>query len=94
MITKEKARQITIKYLSNRGRNYVLVLPVEKIQFIKNKKVLYGKRAGENVDTYIVCYTIDWGLDYQSMFVSIDAKTGEPLYTMGPASWIEELEDN
>jgi hypothetical protein len=94
MITKEEARKIALNYLAERKREYEEVSPVDKIRFIEKEEVLYGPRSGEIISTYSINYLVDWGLDYESLFIRIDAETGEPLYTMGPTSVIEQFEDN
>ena len=93
MITKQEARTIAIEYLAFKQREYEEVLGEETITLTPNHKVLYGDRAGEIKDTYSVCYLIEWGLDFSSCFIKIEADTGDVLYTMSSTGWLEEQED-
>lgn len=93
MITKEEARTIAIDYLKYKERDYEEVLGVERIALMSDTKILYGERAGEMAELYSVCYLIEWGHDYKSQFIKIDAHTGEVLYTSSSTGWLEEQED-
>lgn len=92
MITKEEARNIAIEYLERKRREYVEIAPLEKVTFTRKEKILYGEAAGKELDTYTVHYTVEWGLEYKSLFIIINAENGIPLCTIGPTSWIEEFE--
>ena len=79
--------------MHGRNRSYYKLDNIERIGLIEQDKVLYGDKRGEFIDVYSVPYLVEWGLDYQQEFISIDAHTGEVLYTISPTAWVEEWED-
>lgn len=93
MITKKEARTKAIEYLKLKKREYIEVFKEKQIPLRENEKILYGDRSEDSIDQYSVGYLVEWGLDFASMFIRIDAHSGEILYTVSPTSWIEELED-
>lgn len=93
MITKKEAREIAIKYLQSRNREYLEVEKEDTIGFNENNKVLYGEYKDEFKNVYVVEYVVQWGLEEKGMLIYIDSDNGEVLYSISPTSWIEELED-
>jgi hypothetical protein len=93
MITKKEAITKVIEYLKLRKREYIEVFEEDKIRLVENESVLFGDREDEILDQYSVGYLVQWGADYASYFIRIDAQSGDILYTMSPTSWVEELED-
>ena len=93
MITKEKAFEIAKEYLKIRKRQYVDIDTIDEIIFSKNEEVLYGKYEGEKMPVFNIGYGQYWGIEIQSMYITISAETGEVLYSISPTSWIEEIED-
>ncbi len=93
MITKEQARTIAEHYLTERKRKYLSICSTEKITVGVNKKALYGKHKGKLMDMLSVEYGQIFGVEERSIYVKIDADTGEVLYSVSPHGFIEEWED-
>lgn len=93
MITKKEALTKAVEYLQLKKREYIEVVEEDKISLRDNSEILYGNREGEFTALYTVGYSVEWGTDFSSMFIKIDAHSGEILYTTSATSWIEELED-
>jgi hypothetical protein len=92
MITKKEASVIAVEYLKNRNREYFSMRGEDAVSFNSAEELLYGNRKGELVDTYSISYTVEWGLDLASEFITMDAHTGEILYSMSSTRWIEAYE--
>ena len=93
MITKEKAHKIAKEYLEYKNRKYIRLTPIEEVNYITDKKLLYGKYQDEIKTVCTVEYIVQWGLEEKGMLIYIDADSGEVLYSISPTSWIEELEE-
>ena len=92
MITKEEVITITTDYLNQRNRKYTDIDSAEEVIFRPEQKVMYGKKKGQLMATFTIGYGEQWGTEIRSMFVEIDAESGEVLYSISPHGWIEEME--
>ena len=92
MITKEEARTRAIAYLHLRNRNYHEVDNENQIAFNAKKQIIYGEKKDELVDTYSVGYAVPALVDFDLHFITIDAHTGEVLYSISSTRWVEAYE--
>ncbi|KMQ69925.1 hypothetical protein ACM39_02475 [Chryseobacterium sp. FH2] len=95
MITKEKAFEIAEQYINERKRNYLRISPIEKVYLEKEKRVPYpfSKYYEQIKNMYVVAYDVEKGYDEIPHFVSVDAETGEVLFTMTEHGYAEDWED-
>ncbi len=93
MITKEKAIEKVIKYVSERKRNYKEV-EKEKVFFEENIKIPYGKFYEQNRNVYTVTCRYEGYSHPISHYISVDAETGEILFTATPHGYAEDWEDD
>jgi hypothetical protein len=92
MITKEKAVENIKIYLIDKKRQY-LKLNEEKIRLEENEEIGYGKYEDKKRSIYIMSYEVE---SYQNTilhFITVDAETGEVLFTMSPHGYVEDWED-
>lgn len=92
MITIEEAIEIVKKYLKERNRDYISI-NTENVQFEENERVIYGRYQDEVKNLYTVAYYIE---GYQlpiAHYVTLDADSGEVLFTVSPHGYVEEWED-
>lgn len=82
MIKKEDVKDIAIKFLDSNNIKYENIS--EKIFFEINEIIVYGKVKGEKRDIFLLSFGQLWGMQERSMFLCIDAETGEVLYVLGP----------
>ena len=92
MITKEEAYKIAVAYLKEKNRNYTSLDEISKIVYDENEKIIYGSRRGEIIKMYTIGYGELWGFEERSFFISIDAETGEVLYTLTPHGFAEDFD--
>jgi hypothetical protein len=90
MITKELAHEIAKQYLYDKKRTFTSIDPVDKVRFVKNKKLSYGTYYGQEKNVYSVPYGFPWGLDEATFYITIDAETGEVLYTITNHGYAED----
>ncbi|WP_428743402.1 hypothetical protein [Tenacibaculum sp.] len=93
MITKEEAYKIALEVLKKKSIEYSSIDDVKDIRFESKEELEYpipvGKFKGEKIDLFIVTYGEYWGLEERSMFIDINAETGEALYITTPHDFIE-----
>lgn len=90
MITSEEATEIAKKYLIEKKREY---LSMRDTFFEEGKNINYGKYENTIKNIFVVPYEIE---GYQTSilhFISIDAESGEVLFTTSPHGYVEEWED-
>ncbi|MFZ6051340.1 hypothetical protein [Halocola ammonii] len=92
MISKEKIHSIALEYLRKKQRSFLELSKPEEVRLREDHEILYGDRAGERTDLFIVEYTVQVGLSEEGVLIYIDAYTGEVLYSMSATSWIEDIE--
>jgi len=91
MITKEEAKEITKNYIEERGRDYI---NINEPYLEKNKEIAFGKYETQKRDIYKVCYE-DEGYDRPDLyFITIEAYTGEVLYTSSEHGYVELMEED
>ncbi|MCY1659357.1 PepSY domain-containing protein [Chryseobacterium sp. SL1] len=92
MITKEKALEIVKKYVIDRKRNYIEIIN-DKINFEENIKIPYGKYDEQKRTIYTITCRLEGYLDPISHYITVDAETGEVLFTATPHGYAEEWEE-
>ena len=90
MITEENAIEIAKQYLASRNRNYI---SIGSVFFDKGREVIHGKYEDEIKDLFTVSYDIEGYQSPTSHFITIEAETGEVLFTATPHGFAEEWED-
>jgi len=93
MITKEKAIEIVKQYLKDRNREY-LSINESQVNFEENKYVNYGKYYEQKKDMYVVTYYNEGYINPLTYFVSVEAETGEVLFTMSKHGYVEDWEED
>ncbi len=88
MITKEEVYKKAKEYLDKSKTQYTTI-DVDSIKFEENETVSYGKYEGNKLNIYSVCFGQLWGMEERSIFVDIDAETGEILYIMTPHGYMD-----
>lgn len=92
MITKEKAVEIATEYALKRKRNYIYI-EKERVNYEENKYINYGKYYEKERNVYTITCHNEGYLDQISNYITVDAETGEVLYTMTPHGYAEDWED-
>ncbi|MBL1221445.1 hypothetical protein JET18_11375 [Chryseobacterium sp. L7] len=88
MITKEEAYKKAKEYLDKSNTQYITI-DSDSIKLEENEVVSYGKNEGNKLNIFSVCFGQLWGMEERSMFVDINADTGEILYIMTPHGYID-----
>lgn len=91
MITKEKALENVKNYIKKRNRNYVEI--ENEIFYEEKMNIPYGKYENEERSIYTVTCNLEGYLDSIHHFISVDAETGEVLFTATPYGYAEDWED-
>lgn len=98
MITKEEAYNIALEVLKKEKIEYSSIDDIQNIKLKLKEDLLYpipiGKFKGQKIDVFKVSYGEYWGMDERSMFIDINAKTGEALYITTPHGFIELDEES
>lgn len=93
MITKKEVLAIAIKLLKDSNIEYSSIDTIDKINFISKDEMRYpfphGKHKGIKKDHFTISYGEVWGIEERSMFIDIDADTGEPLFITTPHGYID-----
>jgi hypothetical protein len=92
-ISREQARNIALKYLAEKKRDFEDVDQVSDQNFFAADLVTFGEKKGQSRDVWSVGYGVLWGFEIRTHFINIDAETGEVLYTISPHGYLEEMED-
>lgn len=93
MITKEQALENAKEYINERKRNYVYIDTKDKVKYEENKYINYGKYDEQKRNIYIVNYDIEGYTEPIPHFITVDAETGEVLFTATPHGYAEDWED-
>jgi hypothetical protein len=92
MITKEQAVESVKKYIKERNRDYIEIVS-DRVNFEENIKIPYGKYDQQNKTIYTVTCRQEGYFDPISHYISVDAETGEVLFTTTPHGYAEDWED-
>jgi hypothetical protein len=92
MITKEQAIEKVRKYARERNRSYSEIVQ-GRVNFQENIKIPYGKYDDQIRTIYTVTCEIDGYLDPITHFISVDAETGEVLFTATPHGYAEDWDE-
>lgn len=92
MITNEQAVENVKKYIKERNRDYIEVIS-DRINFEENKYINYGKYEEKNRTIYTVTCKQEGYLDPIYHFITVDAETGEVLFTATPHGYAEDWEE-
>ena len=90
MIKKEDIKEIAIKILE--ANNVKYNTEEERIFYRSESEISYGKYEGKIRSIYVYSFGQMWGTTERSMFLYLDAETGEPLYIMTPHGYMD-IED-
>lgn len=91
MITEQQAAAIAKKYLESKEVQYVR-LNTDNIKFTESQVIIYGKYENQERSIFSISYEIE-GYQYNIVhFITIDAETGEVLFTITPHGYAEEWE--
>ena len=95
MITKEQALENVKKYLKNKNRNFKKINEdISKISLEKEEIIYpYCKYYEKERDVYTISYYCEGYYGDESLFVTVDAETGEVLFTMTQHGYAEDWED-
>jgi hypothetical protein len=85
MITQEEAKDIAANYLQNAGNTG----EIEEAIFEESSLIPFGKYKDQELDVYVVSYSVVVYEDPIVYFIYIHSETGEVLYTMGPHGYWE-----
>jgi|GEM_PF-1358404 len=93
MITKEKALEKALKVLKDKKIEYSSIDNINKITFTSKDEMKrpfpHGKHKGIKKDHFTISYGEIWGIEERSMFLDIDADTGEALLITTPHGYID-----
>lgn len=92
IIPRKEAFQLAVDYLKDINRKYLSINEENNTIFDPAEKLLYGTRKGEVAATYAIGYEVVWGNTSTYEFITMDANTGEVLYSMSSTRWIEAYE--
>lgn len=92
MITKEQAVENVKVYIKERNRDYIEVVN-DRVNFEENIKIPYGKYDGQNRTVYTVTCKQEGYLNPISHYITVDAETGEVLFTTTPHGYAEDWEE-
>lgn len=95
MITKEQALNNVKKYLKDKNRNFKRINEdINKISLEKEEIIYpYSKYYEQERDVYTIAYYCEGYYGDQTLFVIVDAETGEVLFTMTEHGYVEDWED-
>ena len=95
MITKEKILKIAKQYLEDRKREYIYIEEnLEKIFYEDNHEFINNKGEDNVKNVCVVTYHTEGYQSPESNFISIDADTGEVLYTLYKHGRVENWEED
>ncbi|MGV7105999.1 hypothetical protein [Flavobacterium sp. U410] len=93
MITKYKVLEIALEVLKNKKIEYSSIDNINKITFTSKDEMKHpfphGKYKGIKKDHFTISYGEIWGIEERSMFLDIDADTGEALFITTPHGYID-----
>ncbi|TGD58597.1 hypothetical protein [Flavobacterium humi] len=92
MITKEQAIENVKKYISKKNREYIEVVS-DRVNFEEQKYINYGKFEEQKKDIFTVTCKLEGYTDPILHFITVDAETGEILFTTTPHGYAEEWEE-
>ena len=92
MITKEKALEIAIEYAKTRNRNYIYI-ETERVNYQENIRIPHGKYYEQKRSVYTITCHNEGYLDPISNYITVDAETGEILFTITQHGYAEDWED-
>ncbi|WP_449386733.1 hypothetical protein [Chryseobacterium lineare] len=96
MITKEKALENVKEYLKERKRNFKNINEnLDEIFFDIAREIPYpySKYYEQKRDIYTIAYYCEGYYEDESLFVIVDAETGEVLFTMTEHGYVEDWEE-
>ena len=93
MIAKEDVIKIVKKYLKDKNREYEK-LNIEKIIYKENIEIPYGKFEEIEKNIYTISYEEEGYINPFIYFVTIDADTGEVLFTTSKHGYVEDEEED
>ncbi|SRR5690554_1097441 len=95
MITKEEALKSGKEYLDKKNIKYSSICQKsEDVGFVsidddRYRPQNYGKYKGKRINFYSIGFGQIWGMEERSLFVHINADTGELLYILTPHGYMD-----